>query len=352
MRRYYWLLVMVFSLLSSGAFSQGNAPKLPQPVFPLKYHRDSVDVSILRWDYPDIRKPVKQVMLRSSTDLRTTKDGQMFPIAEIPLAPEDLKFRDDLAPQDILLFYQLKMVFADGDTLYSTVLKIRSEATPIKHLEQPQILIDKAAYTLQVIDGRKIVARMPIALGANPKGRKLHMDRASTPEGAYRISALQPHATYYRAYDLDYPNKLDRIRYREAARIGKLPSSQPDIGGEIQIHGQGIESNWTWGCVALRDRDMDRLFAIPEIRKGVRVFVTGPELDVEDIRSEWSLTDEERLDYCRYFQSLGISADLSEEGWQTALCRYQAKNGLTMTGMLDRATRKLADYQVDGAATR
>lgn len=351
MRRLCWLVVML-GLLTSGAFSQSKALTLPRPSFPLKYHRDSVKVPILRWRCPEERKPVKQVMLRSSTDLRTTQDTMAFPIAEILMEPDDVNFRDDLAPQDVLLFYQVKMVFADGETLYSDVLRVVCEAKPIAHLSRPQILVDKAAYTLQVIDGRKIVACMPIALGANPRRRKLHLDHASTPEGAYRISGVQPRATYYRAFDLDYPNQLDQIRYREAIKGGTLPAALPDIGGEIQIHGQGIESNWTWGCVALRDRDMDRLFAIPELEEGVRVFITGPELGLEDIRSEWSLTDEEKMEYCRYFQDLGIPADLSEKGWQTALCRYQSKNGLNVTGMLDLTTRKLVDYQMTSVSTR
>jgi L,D-peptidoglycan transpeptidase YkuD (ErfK/YbiS/YcfS/YnhG family) len=49
------------------------------------------------------------------------------------------------------------------------------------------------------------------------------------------------------------------------------PPWNTPLGGEIFIHGNGSQSDWTWGCVALDNEDMKELFdAIP---KGTNVVI-------------------------------------------------------------------------------
>lgn len=138
----------------------------------------------------------------------------------------------------------------------------------------PELRVDKKHYVLEVWDGGAVRKRYPIALGRYPRTRKLHQDNATTPEGNYRVIGVQPQATYYKAYDIDYPNAEDWGRYRRAK------VSQP-IGGEIQIHGMGIASNWTFGCVAMRNADIDELFSHPEIGMGTPVRIFGGESSAE-----------------------------------------------------------------------
>ncbi len=43
-----------------------------------------------------------------------------------------------------------------------------------------------------------------------------------------------------------------------------MPPQKTALGGEIYIHGGGIEKDWTKGCVALRNEEMKEIFdAIP-----------------------------------------------------------------------------------------
>ena len=74
---------------------------------------------------------------------------------------------------------------------------------------------------------------------------------------------------YHRALLIDYPNANDRRDHAEAVRRGLVPGRRGS-GGLIEIHGDGGRGqDWTNGCVALSDADIDRLF--PEVEVGTPV---------------------------------------------------------------------------------
>lgn len=218
----------------------------------------------------------------------------------------------------------------DGVTLYyvsrGNTVSVTTPPRALPRLASPRLLIDKRNYVLEVQDAGRVVKRYPVALGANPVNRKLCQDRASTPEGRYRIINLQPEATFFKAYDIDYPTALDWDRYDFAAAHGLLPAGNPPIGGEIQIHGKGIETNWTWGCIALRNEDMVELFAHPEIASGVEVLITGAQLSLQDLQA---IARAPRAELAR--RGLGSPAALGE---------YQVKKGLPVTCEPDARTLK------------
>ena len=47
-----------------------------------------------------------------------------------------------------------------------------------------------------------------------------------------------------------------------------------------------IHSNWTFGCMALRDSDMDELFSHSEIAAGTPLWIYGGELSRADLVSD------------------------------------------------------------------
>jgi lipoprotein-anchoring transpeptidase ErfK/SrfK len=56
---------------------------------------------------------------------------------------------------------------------------------------------------------------------------------------------------------------INQIQYdsiMSALNQKKAPPQNTRLGGEIYIHGNGSSSDWTWGCVALEDRDIRELF--------------------------------------------------------------------------------------------
>jgi hypothetical protein len=141
------------------------------------------------------------------------------------------------------------------------------------------ILIDKLQYCLEVHSHGQMLKRYPVSFGVGAHKRKLRQDRASTPEGRYQISGRQPKAQWYKAFDINYPNSVDKARL-------KLLAPGQDIGGEIQIHGGGVDDNWTWGCIGMRNADIDELFRHPEIGRDTVVWIVGKELTYEDLESD------------------------------------------------------------------
>ncbi|WPL18821.1 L,D-transpeptidase catalytic domain [Thiorhodovibrio winogradskyi] len=134
----------------------------------------------------------------------------------------------------------------------------------IEHSEnRPVIIVDKLARTLELwIDGEK-EASFPVDLGRDPISDKFVEGDGATPEGVYRVTWARDRGQtrFYRAYLLDYPNQtdLDELRDLQAKNLAK---STATAGGHIEIHGDGgMGMDWTLGCIALSNEDMDKLFS-------------------------------------------------------------------------------------------
>jgi hypothetical protein len=137
------------------------------------------------------------------------------------------------------------------------------------------IVVDKRRRTLLLYRAGREEMVISAELGVNGLTRKSHAGDRATPEGRYRIVAKKgPGATkYHLALLLDYPNEEDRRRYRQAVRAGDVPSGV-GIGNLIEIHGEGgTGRDWTDGCVALSNADMDRLYT--RVVVGTPVVIVG-----------------------------------------------------------------------------
>ncbi|MGE0640003.1 MAG: murein L,D-transpeptidase family protein [Thermoanaerobaculia bacterium] len=136
-------------------------------------------------------------------------------------------------------------------------------------------IVDKLNRKLHVYIGGRRVDSVTAELGSKGLKRKLHAGDQATPEGRYRITETRDYGrtNYYKALMLDYPNAEDRARYAHGRRTGEVPA-RAGIGSLIEIHGEGGQGrDWTDGCVALRNRDMDRIFA--RARVGTPVTIVG-----------------------------------------------------------------------------
>ena len=101
-------------------------------------------------------------------------------------------------------------------------------------------------------------------LGKNWVGDKRVRGDYATPEGMYKIlKKFDSRKTkYYKALLLDYPNEEDRTKFNSDIASGALPPSSR-IGGLIEIHGNGGKGiDWTEGCIALTDKEMDIVYRI------------------------------------------------------------------------------------------
>lgn len=154
--------------------------------------------------------------------------------------------------------------------------------------------ISKSAQTLFVYRGQHLIDRIPTDLGYNffsdkeRRGSSGDPDHWRTPEGEFFVAGKNPNSQFYKAFVLNYPNAEDAARGLEdglitqdqydsivsAERRFDMPPMNTQLGGWIEIHGDGTgeRSNWTQGCVAIQNVQMDRLWDI--IQVGTPVLIT------------------------------------------------------------------------------
>jgi len=128
-------------------------------------------------------------------------------------------------------------------------------------LEIDKILVLKGKHEMQLIGNNEIIKSYPIAIGREPEGAKHFEGDDKTPEGKYFIESKNPNSGYYLNLGISYPAQKD-IAF--AKKIGRKP------GGLIKIHGlkNGLGflgkfhrwKDWTHGCIALTNHEMDELY--------------------------------------------------------------------------------------------
>jgi L,D-peptidoglycan transpeptidase YkuD (ErfK/YbiS/YcfS/YnhG family) len=135
------------------------------------------------------------------------------------------------------------------------------------------IVVLKENHRVDLYDGGRLVRSYPADMGYRSVNDKLRSGDAATPEGRYRVTAKKPGSNFYKALALNYPNDEDRQTFATLRRQGRIPSNA-SLGGLIEIHGEGGRGkDWTKGCVALNNRDMDDLFRRADV--GTPVTIVG-----------------------------------------------------------------------------
>jgi L,D-peptidoglycan transpeptidase YkuD (ErfK/YbiS/YcfS/YnhG family) len=145
------------------------------------------------------------------------------------------------------------------------------------------IVVDKVAHKCFLYRNGILIRQYDAEFSARWIGNKNHQGDNATPEGLYYITKKidSRHTKYYKALLINYPNEKDKKRYNEAVRSGAIPGSV-DIGSLIEIHGDGGKGkDWTNGCIALANPDMDHLYAM--VRPGVQVTIVGSTVPLEEL---------------------------------------------------------------------
>jgi murein L,D-transpeptidase YafK len=128
------------------------------------------------------------------------------------------------------------------------------------------LLVEKSKYKLTVFYDLQPIKSYAIVLGGSPQGDKVAQGDLKTPEGLYQIRDLYPHPAWSKFLWLNYPTTQSWREHFQAKLSGDLNWFLP-IGSEVGIHGvpndgdRLIEqrSNWTWGCVSLKNADINEL---------------------------------------------------------------------------------------------
>lgn len=145
------------------------------------------------------------------------------------------------------------------------------------------ILIDKIDRKCYLYEKGRIKEYFNIDLGVNWVGDKKERGDRATPEGIYRVTKMKSggETRYYKALLLNYPNSEDKERF-SLARMKGIITKQSEIGGMIEIHGKGGTGiDWTDGCIALTNSDMDILYSL--CRQGTKVVIVGSTRPLDEI---------------------------------------------------------------------
>jgi hypothetical protein len=142
-------------------------------------------------------------------------------------------------------------------------------------LNAPLIIVNKMDHVCLLYVGGVLKRKFNVEFGPNWIGDKNYRGDKATPEGTYRITHKkdQRRTPYHKSLAINYPNDEDRARFRENVASGVF-SRRVDIGGSIEIHGNGGKGfNWTKGCVALTDSDIDIVFGL--VSENTPVVIVG-----------------------------------------------------------------------------
>lgn len=145
------------------------------------------------------------------------------------------------------------------------------------------VIVDKFSRKCYLYLGGVKKYEFEAELGRNWVGDKQKSGDKATPEGNYKIiRKYQGRETpYHKALSIDYPNAEDKERFRQAVTKGILPASAR-IGGGIEIHGGGGKGvDWTEGCVALTNSEIDLVFNL--VKVGTPVIIVGSIKSIDEI---------------------------------------------------------------------
>lgn len=140
------------------------------------------------------------------------------------------------------------------------------------HIIIDKLEVYKSKRRLLVYSNGQLVKTYKISLGRQPIGDKEFEGDQKTPEGLYFINDKNPNSGYHKNLGISYPNKED---IQNAKRLGKL------AGGEVKIHGLRNKTgfigkfhrcyDWTQGCIALTDEEIDELYKAVKIGAQIEI---------------------------------------------------------------------------------
>ncbi|MEM1373501.1 MAG: L,D-transpeptidase family protein [Pseudomonadota bacterium] len=129
------------------------------------------------------------------------------------------------------------------------------------------LLAYKEDRKLLLMHGDRVLRSFDFELGFAPGGDKTVEGDGKTPEGLYFIDRRNPNSKFHLSLGISYPNAADRAAARA---LGQSP------GGDIFIHGTPKkfrgDADWTWGCLAVTDEEMEIIYAMVNVGTPIMIY--------------------------------------------------------------------------------
>lgn len=180
---------------------------------------------------------------------------------------------------------KFKFLLTAAVTAFITLFAFKSERVTLKrnHLKADPvgvvyIIIDKSDYEMKIYDEEGWYATYPVVFGSKDLSDKMMEGDRRTPEGNFKIISKRPHEKWHKMFMLDYPTTDSWNKFKQRKASGSIPQ-KAKIGGGIAIHGTWPNddlvvddyTNWTNGCIALKNEDIDELESILPV--GTKVMI-------------------------------------------------------------------------------
>ncbi len=145
----------------------------------------------------------------------------------------------------------------------------------------PWILVDTELNKIALMSGNNPVKTFNnVSIGRNGAQKNRLSGDQTTPVGEYTISWISDSKKYYKFFGINFPNLFQAKKALDEKKISsktfskikkaldenRLPPQNTELGGNLGIHGLGTADasihetfNWTNGCVAMTDKQMDQL---------------------------------------------------------------------------------------------
>ena len=126
-------------------------------------------------------------------------------------------------------------------------------------LKANMVVIWKKKRKMSLFRNKILLKTYTVRLGFNPIGHKQKEGDGRTPEGRYFVTHHNPNSAFHKSLGISYPNNQDKEN-------AKKRNNSP--GKDIFIHG-GPKSmithffrDWTGGCVAVFDSEIDEIYRL------------------------------------------------------------------------------------------
>ncbi|UXR63489.1 L,D-transpeptidase family protein [Bdellovibrio bacteriovorus] len=166
----------------------------------------------------------------------------------------------------------------------SALVDLSNESVAVlqkKKISGDRIVVSKEGKKLYLFSGNTLLRAFPVALGRSPYGDKLKEGDNKTPEGKYIVDFKKKQSEYHRALHISYPNQADVAQTKE---LSKKTGQELNPGGDIMIHGLPNDEtsqffvekahpiiNWTRGCIAVTNPEIEELFALVPVKAEVEI---------------------------------------------------------------------------------
>jgi murein L,D-transpeptidase YafK len=156
-----------------------------------------------------------------------------------------------------------------------------------------RLVVDTGRATLTVLEEGAVTQEFDgIAIGRFGTTRYKKLGDNKTPLGTYRLGWITRDTRYHLFLGIDHPDlktasramfdgTIDKAQWLQVQRdiqAGKTPSQRTPLGGYLGIHGIGAgdievhrQFNWTNGCIALTNEQIDQLLEWVEVGTVVEI---------------------------------------------------------------------------------